>query len=362
MENLEIVSKMDLFNNFFRGKKVLVTGDTGFKGSWLCIWLNELGAEVYGFALPPKTPHDNYVLSCLGEKIRHHDGDIRDFNQLKTIFNQVKPEIALHLAAQSLVLPSYSEPVETFRTNILGTVNFFEAVRQSKSIRVAINVTSDKCYQNNEWDWGYREIDPMGGNDPYSASKGCSELITSCYIKSFFSSGECIIASGRAGNVIGGGDWADHRIIPDVFRAYFSDNELLIRNPSATRPWQFVLEPVFGYLKLAQTLYEKGLSFSGGWNFGPVAGSDFMVSEVINQIKKTIPGLKCKPAEDHHQLHEAKLLKLDISKSLTRLDWRPLMNFEDTIQYTVQGYISEKDFGDVYQNRVNQIRTFAKKF
>ena len=353
---------MDLFSNFFNGKRVLITGDTGFKGSWLCIWLNELGADVYGYALPPKTSQDNFVKTNLRKIIQHHDGDIRNIEQLKKVFNQVKPEIAFHMAAQSLVLPSYADPVETFQTNVLGTINFFESVRQTKSVRVAVNITSDKCYQNNEWVWGYRENDPMGGNDPYSASKGCSELVTNSYMKSFFASDECLVASARAGNVIGGGDWAEHRIIPDVFRAYFSSHDLVVRNPLATRPWQFVLEPLFGYLRLAQMLHEKGRSFSGGWNFGPIAGKDYSVSDVIRHIQKTIPDLKYKSDESTHKPHEAKLLKLDISKALTHLDWRPLLNFEETIHFTIQGYLSENDGGDVYESRANQIKKYVAKF
>ncbi|HWA35549.1 MAG TPA: CDP-glucose 4,6-dehydratase [Cyclobacteriaceae bacterium] len=353
---------MDLFNNFFRGKKVFVTGDTGFKGSWLCTWLVELGAEVRGFALAPKTPDDNFVKSQLNKVIRHTDGDVRDRDRLISEVEKFKPEIVLHLAAQSLVLPSYANPAETFETNILGTVNFFEAVRKTDSVRVALNITSDKCYQNNEWVWGYRESDPMGGHDPYSASKGCSELVTQSYQKSFFSSGQCLVASARAGNVIGGGDWAESRIIPDVFRAYFSGQELLIRNPQATRPWQFVLEPLFGYLKLTQTLHEKGRDYCGGWNFGPAPGKEHSVGEVIDQIKKGVPELKSRIANEGYKPHEASLLRLDISKALTRLNWRPLLNFEETIQFTIEGYQYEKAGTPLLDNRIKQIKNFAGKF
>lgn len=353
---------MDLFNHFFKGKKVLVTGDTGFKGSWLCIWLTELGADVYGYALPPKTPSDNFVKTNLAKIIHHEDGDVRNSDSLKKYFNTVQPDIAMHLAAQPLVLESYTNPVETFETNIMGTVNFFEAVRQTKSVKVALNITSDKCYQNNEWARGYKEEDAMGGNDPYSASKGCSELVTQSYLKSYFQTGDCVIASGRAGNVIGGGDWAENRIIPDIFRAYFSDDDVIIRNPNATRPWQFVLEPLFGYMKLAQALFEKGKSFSGGWNFGPISEKDYSVSEVLNTIVKSIPNLKYKPDASINKPHEATLLKLDITKALTHLDWRPLLNFEETIKYTIEGYLSEKSTDDLYQNRVNQIKNYTAKF
>ncbi len=362
MENLEVIKHMDLFNKFFKGKKILVTGDTGFKGSWLCIWLNELGADVHGYALPPKTSDDNFIKTNLAKLIHHQDGDVRNRESFKIFFNQVKPEIAFHLAAQPLVLQSYNDPVETFETNIIGSVNFFEAVRETTSVKVVVNVTSDKCYQNNEWARGYNENDAMGGSDPYSASKGCAELVTASYIKSFFQSDDCAVASARAGNVIGGGDWAENRIIPDLFRAYFSNSELIIRNPNSTRPWQFVLEPVFGYLKLAQTLYEKGKSFSGGWNFGPITEKDYSVSDVINKISKTITNLKYKPDNNPNKPHEASLLKLDISKALSQLDWRPLLNFEETIQYTVEGYLSEKESENVYESRVNQIKNFTANY
>ena len=202
----------------------------------------------------------------------------------------------------------------------------------------------------------------MGGNDPYSASKGCAELITNSYTKSFFQSGDCAVASARAGNVIGGGDWAENRIIPDLFRAYFSNSELIIRNPNSTRPWQFVLEPVFGYMKLAQSLYEKGKSFSGGWNFGPKTDKNYSVSDVINKISKTINDLKYKPDNNPNKLHEASLLKLDITKALNNLDWKPLLNFEETIQYTVDGYLSEKESENVYESRVNQIKNYTAKY
>lgn len=352
---------MDLFGNLFKDKKVFITGDTGFKGSWLCIWLNALGAEVYGYSLPPKTKRDNFIKSNVAEIIHHVDGDVRDGAKFKKILAEAKPDIALHLAAQSLVLPSYAAPAETFETNIIGTVNFFEAVRQTPSVKVAVNITSDKCYQNNEWIWGYRESDPMGGNDPYSASKGCSELITGSYLKSFFSTGDCVIASARAGNVIGGGDWVEHRIVPDIFRAYFSNQNLVVRNPHATRPWQFVLEPLFGYLRLTEMLYQKGRSYSGGWNFGPVAGKEHSVNDVIQTMKLTIPELKFVADQNTGNPHEATLLKLDISKALAHLGWKPLLNFDETISLTAEGYLVETDNQDVYRHRLSQIKKYAEK-
>ncbi len=351
-----------LFQDFFRNKRILVTGDTGFKGSWLCLWLHQLGAEVHGLAWPAKTPEDNFVKMNLGQVIRHTNGDVRDLNTVVDTFKKAKPELVFHLAAQSLVLPSYANPVETFQTNILGTVNVLEAVRQTPSVRVVINVTSDKCYQNNEWSRGYHEEDPMGGNDPYSASKGCSELVTHSYAKSFFNEGDCLIASARAGNVIGGGDWAEHRIIPDVFRAYFKGEELVVRNPKATRPWQYVLEPVFGYMKLAQTLFEKGRPYAGAWNFGPREGSDHTVADVIETIRKIIPDMSFRTDAVPPKLHEAQLLKLDISKALKHLAWRPLLSFEETIQMTIDGYLADRSTKDVYQQRAAQITQYVSKF
>lgn len=341
---------------------MLLTGDTGFKGSWLSIWLRELGAEVYGFALPPKTSLDNYVVCRLDDLIHHTDGDIRDIESLTEFFAAVQPEFAFHLAAQSLVLPSYKAPVDTFATNVMGTVHFLEAVRHTPSVRVALNITSDKCYQNNESGQRYAETDPMGGNDPYSASKGCSELVTHAYRHSFFSEGKCRLASARAGNVIGGGDWAEHRIIPDLFRAHFSGKDLVVRNPEATRPWQFVLEPVFGYLKLAQKLHESGASFEGGWNFGPMPGNHHTVTEVIGEVTRNIPALKWRKDDAAVKPHEAQLLNLDIAKAMQRLGWRPLLTFEETIAFTVDGYMSAAKGGDVYGQRAAQIKKFISKF
>ncbi|RZK77303.1 MAG: CDP-glucose 4,6-dehydratase [Pedobacter sp.] len=313
MEDLVAMSFFDIY----RGKKVLVTGHTGFKGSWLAIWLKELGAEVYGYALEPISDMDNFVKCDLIRQINHYEGDIRNAAQLKKIFQQVQPDFAFHLAAQPLVLLSYEDPVGTFDTNLMGTVNFWEAVRNTPSVKAAVNVTTDKCYDNKEWVWGYRENDPMGGKDPYSASKGCSELITNSYSESFFKAeGTCNIASARAGNVIGGGDWAVDRIVPDYFRALKAGEKLEIRNPYATRPWQHVLEPLSGYLNLGAELYLKGKEFAGGWNFGPEDIINYSVKELIDEIvlldKRTgyiIPDNILKP-------HEANLLKLDISKAV----------------------------------------------
>jgi len=354
---------LDLFNNTFKNKKILITGDTGFKGSWMSIWLKELGADVYGYALPPLTKKDNFITTHLSKKINHQDGDVRNFEQLKNYFNTIQPDIAFHLAAQPLVIESYQNPHYNFETNLMGTVNFFEAVRNCPSVKVAINVTTDKCYQNNEWLWGYRENDAMGGDDPYSASKGCSELITNSYIKSFFTKeGTAHVASARAGNVIGGGDWADNRIIPDMIRAYESNQTSEIRNPNSVRPWQFVLEPIFGYMKLAEKLISNGKTFSGGWNFGPSAFENYSVGDVVNEVKKIIPSIKLDAPKPAEKLHEAGLLKLDITKAVNYLGWKPKLNFEETIKSTIEGYLDElSNINNIYDCRVNQIKSYCNK-
>jgi CDP-glucose 4,6-dehydratase len=354
---------IDLFSTQYKNKKILLTGDTGFKGYWMSIWLLELGAEVYGYALAPLTEKDNFVTTGLKSKMKHIDSDIRNLADLKKFFAEVQPDIAFHLAAQPLVIDSYKNPHYNFETNLMGTVNFFEAVRSCKSVKAAVNVTTDKCYQNNEWVWGYRENDPMGGDDPYSASKGCSELITHSYIKSFFNNDDApAIASGRAGNVIGGGDWAENRIIPDIIRAYTSKSETNIRNPHSVRPWQFVLEPIYGYLKLGEKLLTHGKKYSGGWNFGPSAYDNYAVRDVVTEVKKILPDLKTsQQPEIKEKLHEAGLLKLDITKAVNHLEWSPLLNFKETIEFTVQGYLDELNNKNVYARRVKQIEEYCKK-
>jgi CDP-glucose 4,6-dehydratase len=350
-----------MFSEVYKGKKVLITGDTGFKGSWLAMWLMELGAEVYGYALPPKREEDNYVVCKLEKKIHHFDGDVRDLKTLVDYFNNIQPDIAFHLAAQPLVLASYNNPQETFSTNVMGTVNFFESVRFTPSVKVAINVTSDKCYQNNEWFWGYRENDRMGGNDPYSASKSASEIITTSYMKSFFSDENTAnVSSVRAGNVIGSGDWAVDRIIPDYFRAKKTKTKLLVRNPRATRPWQHVLEPLSGYMHLASTLYNGGKAFQGGWNFGPMDRMNCTVSELIDEISKYDESTKHIYKSNEKNL-EANLLKLDISKAVNELKWKPVLNFENTVKLTIEGYISDLIGESSIQNRIETINEYTQR-
>jgi CDP-glucose 4,6-dehydratase len=351
------------FWDLYKGKKVLITGDTGFKGSWLAIWLVELGAEVYGYALPPYTENDNFVKTKLYQHIHHLDGDVRDGKKLKEYFTSVKPDIAFHLAAQPLVLLSYKTPVETFETNLMGVVNFFEAVRNTPSVKVAINITSDKCYDNKEWVWGYRENDPMGGKDPYSASKGCAELITSSYQNSFFANeGNCLIASARAGNVIGGGDWAEDRILPDYYRAYTKNQKLLVRNPYATRPWQHVLEPLSGYLNLAAKLFIEGRKFCGGWNFGPEDSANYSVKDLIDKILELDDRGGYVTPENLDKPHEASLLKLDVSKAVNLLKWRPVLTFDETVDFTVNGYKDDiSNVNDLLTSRVKQIAQYVNK-
>ena len=362
MENLGL--GMDLFGGIFKGKKVLVTGDSGFKGSWMCLWLKALGADVYGYSLPAKLSLDNFVTTRLSAKIQHRDGDIRDLESMKAFFHKVQPDIAFHLAAQALVIQSYDDPVDTFSSNLMGTVHFFECVKSTPSIRAAVNVSSDKCYDNKEWVWGYRENDPMGGKDPYSASKGCAELIFNSYLHSFFHTpGSCAVASGRAGNVIGGGDWAENRIIPDVFRAYMAGKPVQVRNPFSTRPWQFVLEPVFGYMKLAEKLWLSPNEFQGGWNFGPLDNHNYSVGQLLEKVQQRIPELQVESPELKAKPHEAHLLKLDISKSVSLLNWRPLLTFDQTVQFTVQGYLDEiNPVSDLYEARLKQIEAYSQNF
>ncbi|MEI9919610.1 MAG: CDP-glucose 4,6-dehydratase [Bacteroidota bacterium] len=350
----------DAFEGIFRNKRVLITGDTGFKGSWLSTWLHELGAKVFGYALPPKTDNDNYVKTKLSRVITHRDGNVVDYDSFLSFAKEANPDIAFHLAAQPLVLYSYDNPRETYETNLMGTVNFFEIVRNLPNVKAAVNVTSDKCYENKEWVWGYRENDPMGGKDPYSSSKGCSELITSAYINSFFSkNSNTVVASARAGNVIGGGDWAENRIVPDFFRATSKNESLVVRNPDHTRPWQHVLEPLSGYLHLAAKLYTDGQSYSGGWNFGPSDSNHYSVKILIESLIKEYGKGDFNSPPVEGRPHEAHLLKLDVSKAAKMLGWTPTLNFTETVKVTVDGYRSELSGGDVYKDRVKQIEAYT---
>ncbi len=349
-----------LFNNVFEGKTVLVTGHTGFKGSWLSIWLEELGANVIGYALAPYTERDIFMVAGVDRKLKNNIGDIRDFDKLKEIFSKYQPEIVFHLAAQSLVRLSYEQPKLTYETNIGGTVNLFECCRACDSVKVIVNVTSDKCYENKEWIWGYRENDPVGGYDPYSSSKACSEIITATYRKSFFNVNNKSLASVRAGNVIGGGDWREDRLVPDCIRALKKGKPIGIRSPLSVRPWQHVLEPLSGYLLLASRMYEDGERYSGAWNFGPCNGSIITVEEMVNRLIGYWGSGQFKDLskQSSQKPHEASLLTLDISKAINLLNWEPVLNVSEAIEYAVNWY---KASHVNYEFCVGQIRDYVDR-
>jgi len=327
----------NIFNNIYNGKKVLVTGHTGFKGGWLSLWLKELGAEVIGYSLDPPTQPSFFEAVDLKNKVIHIIGDVRDEKYLLSVFEKHQPEFVFHLAAQSLVRFSYQEPRLTYETNVMGTVNILEAIRKSKNVRAAVIITSDKCYENKEWFYGYREIDPMGGYDPYSSSKGCVELIVSAYRRSYFESLGIALSSVRAGNVIGGGDWQEDRLVPDCIRALSKGEVIQIRNPNAIRPWQYVLEPLSGYLLLALKMSEDKVKFSGVWNFGPNDNDIITVEEIVKSVIQKWGNGDYK-VDTSSQPHEAGLLKLDTSKARIFLGWEPVYNMYETIKRTINWY------------------------
>lgn len=332
-----------MLTDFYKGKSVFVTGHTGFKGSWLSLWLHELGAQVTGFALPPATEPNHCDLLSLTKLVRHIEGDIRDLQAVQKAIAAARPQFVFHLAAQPLVRDSYDDPKTTFDTNIGGTVNVLESIRSCPSVQAAVVVTSDKCYENREWAWGYRENDPVGGHDPYSASKGAAEIVCAAYLRSYFSENgqgpRCGFATARAGNIIGGGDWAKDRIIPDCVRALSAGDPVNIRNPHAVRPWQHVLDPLAGYLILAQRLTEEPARFSGSWNFGPAEGTRISVLELADQfIAAWGAGTVNIPDHDGSPPHEAGLLKLCIDKALGELLWKPTLRGDAAIDWTVRWY------------------------
>jgi CDP-glucose 4,6-dehydratase len=346
---LEDLVMKPLFGDAYRDKTVLVSGHTGFKGSWLSLWLTRLGARVIGYALPPPTTPCHFDLLDLD--LVSLMGDIRDRKGLSDVFSEYRPDIVFHLAAQPLVRRSYAEPVETFDINIMGTVNVLEACRQSASVRAAVVVTSDKCYESGRIDRGYREDDPLGGYDPYSASKGCAELITSSYRRSYFhpdGHGKphgTLLASARAGNVIGGGDWQEDRLIPDIVRSHEQRRTLLIRNPGAMRPWQHVLEPLAGYLLLGQQLLKGNRQMAGAWNFGPMGEGNITVEQVVQQFQRRKETLPYEVDRGSAHPHETGILKLDSSKARKDLGWRPVWDMERTIQKTVDWYNRYYQYG-----------------
>lgn len=361
-----MMKDIDIYNGFFQNKKVLVTGHTGFKGSWLSIWLHELGAEVIGVSLDPATDRDNYVLSGIGNKIKADiRADIRDGQKMKEIFSEYQPEIVFHLAAQPLVRLSYEIPVETYEVNVMGTINIMEAIRATKSVKVAVMITTDKCYDNCEQLQGYVETDPFGGYDPYSSSKGACEVAIQSWRRSFFNPEDygkkhtVSLASVRAGNVIGGGDWAKDRIIPDCIRALETTKVIDIRSPKAIRPWEHVLEPLSGYMMLAQKMWESPTDYCEGWNYGPESESIMTVWDVATAIVDSFGIGRLRNVSCSDAPHEANLLMLNINKAKTRLGWHPRLSAKQTIEITADWY-KRYNTEDVYKLCVEEISKFIE--
>lgn len=351
--------------NFWQGKKVLITGHTGFKGSWLSLWLKILGAELVGYSLVPSTNPNLFTLAAVEKGIISVEGDVYNLAHLQQVIAEYQPEIIIHMAAQALVRQSYRNPVETYAVNIMGTVNLLEAVRQVGGVRAVVNVTSDKCYENREWVWGYREDEAMGGYDPYSSSKGCAELVTAAYRNSFFHPKNYDehgvgIATARAGNVIGGGDWASDRLVPDILKSLMAGKDILIRNPQAIRPWQHVLEPLDGYLTLAENLYCDGVTFSGGWNFGPnesdIKSVSWIVEKLISLWGSNVSWLK----ETSLQAHEANYLKLDCSKAFSKLNWQPKLDLNTALAWAIDWTKAFYSNGNMRQVTEAQIHHFME--
>jgi len=351
---------------FWHKKRVLVTGHTGFKGSWLSLWLQLLGAEVLGYSLGLPTEPTLFKLARVEENMKSVIGDIRNLKLLERTVIDYQPEIIIHMAAQPLVRQSYLNPVETYEINIMGTINLLESVRKTKTVKAFVNVTSDKCYDNKEWVWGYRENDAMGGYDPYSSSKGCAELITAAYRNSFFHSSNyeqhgVAIATARAGNVIGGGDWAADRLIPDILNSWLQNKEVLIRNAHATRPWQYVLEPLNGYLTLAERMFEDGSLYDGAWNFGPDESGIQSVSWLLEQLKSVWGKEVSWKQDSDRQPHEASFLKLDCSKAHLKLGWKPILDLNTALVWIVDWTNAWQEGCDMKEISQIQIQKFMEK-
>lgn len=349
--------------DYWKSRRVFLTGHTGFKGSWLSLWLEALGAEVTGYALPPPTQPSLFEQAGIAGSLRSIFADIRDFERLKRAIEYCRPEVVIHMAAQTVVRRGYEDPIETYSSNVMGTVNLFEALRQLKHSCAVVNVTSDKCYHNREWVWAYREDDPMGGQDPYSNSKSCAELVTSAYRDSFFSPEEfkhhgVALASARAGNVIGGGDWTANQLIPDLMRAFLANQPCLIRNPCATRPWQFVLEPLRGYLILAERLLKDAKAFAAGWNFGPADDDAKPVSWIADRLVRSWGGNARWTHDGALHPHEAHSLKLDASKAKTYLGWHPILPLGSALEWIVTWYQSFQERADLAKLTRAQIKEY----
>tara|TARA_R110000787_G_scaffold35490_1_gene91127 strand:- start:3287 stop:4360 length:1074 start_codon:yes stop_codon:yes gene_type:complete len=354
------VKKGNVDGAFWNGKKVFLTGHTGFKGSWISLWLQSMGAIVKGYSLAPNTIPNIFTEADVAKDMESEIGDIRDLDKISNSMSVFNPDVLIHMAAQPLVRLSYLEPVDTYTTNVIGTVNVLEAARKCKNLKAIVSVTTDKCYENNEWDWGYRENEPMGGHDPYSSSKGCAELVTSAYRRSFFNTKDAVsLASARAGNVIGGGDWADDRLIPDILRAFEKAESVVIRNPLSTRPWQHVLEPLSGYLVLAQALYLNGDEFAEAWNFGPKEEDCKPVNWILDKMAaKWGKGASWNLDIDNNP-HEAGFLKLDCSKAANRLKWQPKWSLEETLNKIINWHQLYLNNGDVKEECLKEIKKYT---
>jgi len=355
------VENLAVNEGFWKGKKVLITGHTGFKGSWLTLWLKLLGAEVCGFALLPESSPNLFENLELEKQVTSIIGDVRRLDVFEKVLNDFKPEIIFHLAAQSLVRKSYREPVETYLTNVIGTVNVLDAVRRGDFVKSVVIITTDKVYENKEWHWAYRENERLGGFDPYSNSKACAELAVAAYRNSFFAESETLIATARAGNVIGGGDWSEDRLLPDVFRSLIFGEKLEIRNPYSVRPWQHALEPLSGYMKLAEKLYNGEKSFAESWNFGPAEEDSKPVGWILEEIKRIWNEPVNWQIAEGIQPHEARLLKLDSAKAKNQLKWSPKLSLDEAVKITVQWYRGFKDKKNLTELTGNQIDFYQNK-
>lgn len=359
VERQGAVEVLEMNTQFWRGRRVLMTGHTGFKGSWLCLWLASLGAEVHGYALPPPTDPSLFEVAKVGDLLAASEfADVRDGEALSATVSRARPEVVFHLAAQPLVRYSYREPVETYAVNVMGTVHLLEAVRRNDCVRAVVSVTTDKCYENRERLWGYRENEPLGGHDPYSSSKACAELVSAAYRDSFLAASGVALATARAGNVIGGGDWAADRLLPDFLRALDASETLIIRSPGAIRPWQHVLEPLSGYLALAEALVVSGTPAAEAWNFGPVDDDARPVGWILDRLSARIPELRWQCGASP-QPHEANYLKLDSSKARARLGWAPRWRLDKALDMTVDWHRAWRHGGDMRAVSLAQIAEYA---